>query len=83
MQSIQDRSAPFVNGFSIIFIVFIAVILAGVVHKFLLIPVAIIATILLSGLTIIQPNESNVVTFFGKYVGTIKQSGLGLQQKIC
>lgn len=75
MQSIQDRSAPFVNGFLVLFIVIIAAILSGIVHELLLIPVAIIAAIFLSGLTIIQPNESNVVTFFGKYVGTIKQSG--------
>lgn len=75
MQSIQDRSAPFVNGFLVLFIVIIAATLSGIAHKFLLIPVAIIAAIFLSGLTIIQPNESNVVTFFGKYVGTIKQSG--------
>ncbi len=75
MQSIQDRSAPFTNGFLVLFIVIFVATIAAIVHKFLLIPVAIIAAIALSGFTIIQPNESNVVTFFGRYVGTIKESG--------
>ena len=30
---------------------------------------------LLSGFTIVQPNEANALTFFGRYVGTIKDSG--------
>ena len=36
----------------------------------------IIAFFLLKGLTIVQPNFSVVLTFFGKYVGTIKENGL-------
>lgn len=31
----------------------------------------------MTGFTIVQPNESKVVTFFGRYVGTIKRNGLG------
>ncbi|GAB3020684.1 SPFH domain-containing protein [Niabella terrae] len=31
---------------------------------------------LLKGLMIIQPNHSRVLTFFGKYVGTVKENGL-------
>lgn len=30
----------------------------------------------LKGLTVISPNQSNVCTFFGKYVGTIKRNGM-------
>lgn len=33
-------------------------------------------TILLIGLTVINPNEAAVTTFFGEYVGTMKQNGL-------
>ncbi len=33
-------------------------------------------TILLIGLTVINPNEAAVATFFGEYVGTMKQNGL-------
>ncbi|HJV46944.1 MAG TPA: SPFH domain-containing protein [Bacillota bacterium] len=35
----------------------------------------IIGVSLLSGLTIIQPNQAIVVMFFGKYLGVIKESG--------
>ncbi|MGC4036478.1 MAG: SPFH domain-containing protein [Chitinophagaceae bacterium] len=31
---------------------------------------------LMKGLMIIQPNHSRVLTFFGKYVGTVKENGL-------
>ncbi|WP_159886354.1 SPFH domain-containing protein [Paenibacillus puerhi] len=37
---------------------------------------AIISISLLSGLTIVQPNQAMVVTFFGSYAGTIRQSGI-------
>jgi regulator of protease activity HflC (stomatin/prohibitin superfamily) len=30
-----------------------------------------------TGFTIVQPNESKVVTFFGRYLGTIKRNGWG------
>lgn len=33
-------------------------------------------TILFIGLTVINPNEAAVTTFFGEYVGTMKQNGL-------
>lgn len=36
----------------------------------------LLSVFLLKGLTIINPNQSNVCTFFGKYVGTIKDNGL-------
>ncbi|SDE03448.1 Regulator of protease activity HflC, stomatin/prohibitin superfamily [Paenibacillus sp. UNCCL117] len=37
---------------------------------------AIVSVTLLSGLTIVQPNQAMVVTFFGSYAGTIRQSGI-------
>ena len=36
----------------------------------------LIALVLLMGITIINPNEAVVCTFFGDYVGTVKQNGL-------
>ena len=36
----------------------------------------VIVAILLSSLTIVNPNEGKVVTFFGSYLGTIRDSGL-------
>lgn len=40
------------------------------------VPLTIISAFCLRGLTIIGPNLSRVCTFFGKYVGSVKQSGL-------
>lgn len=38
----------------------------------------IAALLLASGITVIQPNQSVVVIFFGKYLGSIRESGLFL-----
>ncbi|OXM87182.1 SPFH domain-containing protein [Paenibacillus rigui] len=39
-------------------------------------PALLIAVILLSGLVVVQPNQAMIVTFFGSYVGTLRESGL-------
>ena len=75
MQSIQDKKAPSIGGFTMLFIMILCGIGAWVVFKALAIVVGIIFLFLLSGFTILQPNEAKVLTFFGKYVGTIKTSG--------
>lgn len=75
MQSIQDRSAPFTNGFIALLLFVAACVVAWIAFPLLLIPTGIIIFLLLSGFTIIQPNEAKVITFFGKYIGTIKESG--------
>ena len=36
----------------------------------------IVIFFLLLGLVVVQPNTSVVLTFFGKYVGTVKDNGL-------
>src|SRR5699024_7580071 len=36
----------------------------------------LIIAILLAGLTIVRPNEAQVVLLFGKYLGTIRREGL-------
>ena len=43
---------------------------------FLGIVLFIVTVFLLKGLTIVDPNYSIVLTFFGKYVGTLKENGL-------
>ena len=42
----------------------------------LLILVVIFDLFIINGITVVQPNYATVLTFFGKYVGTIKQNGL-------
>jgi regulator of protease activity HflC (stomatin/prohibitin superfamily) len=38
-------------------------------------PVLILIFIMLSGFIIVQPNDSRVLVFFGKYIGTVRNSG--------
>lgn len=45
---------------------------------FAAVPLLVIAVLLMSGITIVQPNKAAVVTFFGKYLGTIRSNGLFL-----
>ncbi|KOP71917.1 hypothetical protein AMS60_21775 [Bacillus sp. FJAT-21945] len=42
------------------------------------IPLLVVAVLLASGITIVQPNQAAVVTFFGKYLGSIRNNGLYL-----
>ncbi|MFM2440091.1 MAG: hypothetical protein RLZ16_1090 [Bacteroidota bacterium] len=49
---------------------------AGPAFAFLGILLFIVTVFLLKGLTIVDPNYSIVLTFFGKYVGTLKENGL-------
>ena len=49
---------------------------AGPAFAFLGTLLFIVTVFLLKGLTIVDPNYSIVLTFFGKYVGTLKENGL-------
>ena len=40
--------------------------------------IAVVALVLLSGLTINKPGETRVVTFFGSYLGTVRRTGLSM-----
>ncbi|MEK3988562.1 MULTISPECIES: SPFH domain-containing protein [Robertmurraya] len=78
----KEKSAFHFNGF--IGVLFIAISLFSGVY-FLIqerfgaaIPLLLIAVLLGSGITIIQPNQAVVVTFFGQYLGSIRHSGLFL-----
>ena len=57
--------ALFIYAFATSFFEFPPIILIGV----------LIAIFIFNGLMIINPNESRVLTFFGKYVGTVKENG--------
>ena len=65
--------------------IIIGLILIGIsafmlVNEAIVVPVILIAfvIVLLSGITIVQPNEAKVLTFFGTYVGVIREQGLWL-----
>ncbi|SFT04769.1 SPFH domain-containing protein [Paenibacillus sp. BC26] len=82
-----ERKAWYVNGFVALLI--LAVLLAGIIvclvtgvgesPNWLLISCSVVLTLIfligLSSLVIVQPNQGKVITFFGKYVGTVLDSG--------
>lgn len=77
---IREKDAWAMNGF--VGIIIIAALLAGAVFsffqkQFVLGSICLILAITLgSGLTLIQPNQSAVVIFMGKYMGSIRREGM-------
>ena len=70
------------NGF-LAMLLLIAAIGAAVyafitVKIFIGVILVILVVILSSGILIVQPNQSKVLTFFGKYIGCVKDSGIWL-----
>src|SRR4051812_30357572 len=76
VQTINDRDAFSMNGFPILFGWIAVIIVVALIWPPLAIPAVVIGVLLATGFTIIQPNESRVITFFGKYKGTLRQNGL-------
>ncbi|WP_152656780.1 SPFH domain-containing protein [Oceanobacillus sp. CFH 90083] len=76
----QERQAWSING--ILGIGLIVVLLAlgvfSIFQSYLVLGVVliIIAGVLISGITIVQPNQSIVVIFLGKYMGTVRREGI-------
>ncbi|MGI5920513.1 MAG: SPFH domain-containing protein [Syntrophomonadaceae bacterium] len=76
----KEQKAWKINGFGGLILALL--LIGATVYLFInhFITWGIIATILavvfLCGLTIVQPNEAKVLTFFGRYIGSIRESGL-------
>ncbi|KAF0143068.1 MAG: SPFH domain-containing protein [Ignavibacteriales bacterium] len=86
MNAITEKDAKKTNGFFMLFVVLVikalnTYLLVGAIQAdepirlAFIIPIFIAALIMLAGLTVIQPNESRVLILFGKYSGTIRESG--------
>ncbi len=82
---LKEKELSYLNGF--IALLFILAITGAGVYLITLediIPMSVgiiaccVAFVLLTGLTIVQPNQANVVTFFGRYIGVIRKSGFYL-----
>ncbi|GAB6181497.1 SPFH domain-containing protein [Desulfotomaculum defluvii] len=77
-----EKNALKVNGF--LAIITLLVLLAGAVYFFLNFHFVIGAfvifafVILASGILIVQPNQARAVTFFGRYMGSIRENGIWL-----
>ncbi|MCX5780310.1 MAG: SPFH domain-containing protein [Firmicutes bacterium] len=75
----QERNVWKINGFlaviiglgclllTVYLVLMLQILLAGLTM--------LVAIVMASALTIVQPNQSRVITFFGRYVGSIKQDG--------
>lgn len=78
----KETNAWRLNGFLGVLIIVVFAGLGGfaLVQKNLVLGILfiVIAAALASGITVIQPNQSVVVIFFGKYLGSIRTSGLFL-----
>jgi len=86
MEGITEKSANKMNGYLILFTaialgaanfyVLVMGILAdnpGVMWIFL--PVTFLTALICAGLIVVQPNDSRVLILFGKYIGTVRESG--------
>jgi regulator of protease activity HflC (stomatin/prohibitin superfamily) len=78
----KEAKAWYMNGF--VGILLIVILLIGAAFTFLqqmivlAVALAAIALLLATGITIVQPNQAKVITFFGRYLGSIRDSGLFL-----
>ncbi|MDT3425064.1 regulator of protease activity HflC (stomatin/prohibitin superfamily) [Paenibacillus forsythiae] len=76
----QEKMLRPISGFWIIALIVICLGggVYGAVQSYNAVPVILFAAagVLMTSITVVQPNKSVVVTFFGKYVGTIPASGM-------
>ena len=82
---LKEKELSYLNGFAgLLFIVLIGVAGGYLISLQSTLPLIVgiiacaIAFILLTGLTIVQPNQARVLTFFGRYLGVIRKSGFYL-----
>lgn len=78
----RESKAWYVNGFlGILFILLFLIVASISLLQQMLMPaivLAVLAVLLATGITIVEPNQAKVVTFFGRYLGSIRDSGLFL-----
>ncbi len=76
----KEKTLHPVSGFWVLalFAILVAGGIYGAVQDYVTVPAILFvaASVLLTSITVVQPNKSVVVTFFGKYIGTISTSGI-------
>ncbi len=86
MEKIVEKPANKLNGFLMLFFALalvaidIYLLVLGIKSNnpqilWIFIPLMLIGIIMLTGLIMVQPNDSRVLIFFGKYIGTVRHSG--------
>jgi regulator of protease activity HflC (stomatin/prohibitin superfamily) len=83
---IQESNARKMNGFVALFLelLFAAIavwLLVDIIRLrfvdllWIEIPLVLLISIAVGGFLVVQPNEAKVLTFFGRYIGTVRESG--------
>jgi regulator of protease activity HflC (stomatin/prohibitin superfamily) len=76
---IREREARYVNGwFGVLVLagcIAAAILISPADRAFIAIPI-VVGVIILASLVIVQPGQTQVVQFFGSYVGTVRHTGL-------
>jgi regulator of protease activity HflC (stomatin/prohibitin superfamily) len=86
MEKIAEKPANKLNGFLMLFLsiaimaLSIYLLIVGINVEdaqilWVVIPLMIISFLMMSGFIVVQPNDSRVLILFGKYTGTVRQSG--------
>ena len=86
MEKIAEKPASKINGFVILLTSILLLALdiylfvAGIQSRsaqflWVFIPVLLVFVFLIIGFIVVQPNDSRVLIFFGKYIGTVRDSG--------
>lgn len=72
----REHQAPTFSGWLMLVIVIILFIFGALTARFIIgIPFIVIAAIMCIGFLVLKPNESAVLTLFGRYVGTVRRDG--------
>jgi len=75
-----EKSALKMNGFLALFIALFTLVAS--VYAFFVVQIALgilmilIFTLMVSSIMVVQPNEAKAITFFGSYIGSVRDSGL-------
>jgi regulator of protease activity HflC (stomatin/prohibitin superfamily) len=86
MDAIREFQAKKVNGFLALFVIILlwavaAWILVDIIQNeepvllWVDIPLMVFAALLMGGFYVVQPNEARVLVFFGRYIGSVRESG--------
>lgn len=76
----QEKQAWRINGFLAVLLSLL--ILAASVYAFFMvyiilgITLVIVFSLMVSSIMVVQPNEARAITFFGSYIGSVRESGL-------
>jgi regulator of protease activity HflC (stomatin/prohibitin superfamily) len=77
-----DKNAWKINGF--LALLFMLLLLVGTIYSFIKLQIflgimqMLVFSVLCAGMRIVQPNQAVVLTFFGRYIGTLREAGFWL-----